>query len=143
MLGPPDGGASSELITFHRPPNARVPPQPVHALGIRHITLLVEDIEATVAKQRALGAEPLGAVQRYEDSYKLCYVRGPEGIILDLTEEITSAVRVAGTPCRPREGPGRSPLVVSRNRVWWPKRTARWPGRLFGHHGDNPSPTMP
>ena len=58
-------------------------------MGIRHIAFLVEDIEAAVAKLQARGAEPFSEVQRYEDSYKLCYVRGPEGIILDLAEEIT------------------------------------------------------
>ena len=90
MLGPPDGGTTIELITFHRPPNEQVSQHmPVHALGIRHIAFLVEDIEAVVAKLREKGAEPLGEVLRYEDSYKLCYVRGPEGIILDLAEEIT------------------------------------------------------
>jgi catechol 2,3-dioxygenase-like lactoylglutathione lyase family enzyme len=91
MLGPPGGGTTIELITFHRPPNEQVPQPPVHALGIRHIAFLVEDIEATVARLQALGAEPFGEVQRYEDSYKLCYVRGPEGIILDLAEEITDS----------------------------------------------------
>lgn len=92
MLGPPDGGAAIELITFLHPANERAARQaPVNAVGIRHIAFLVEDIEATVAKLRALGAEPFSEVLRYEDSYKLCYVRGPEGIILDLAEEITAA----------------------------------------------------
>ena len=91
MLGPPDGGTTIELITFLHPANEQAAQQPVNAVGIRHIAFLVEDIEATVAKLQALGAEPFGEVQRYEDSYKLCYVRGPEGIILDLAEEITGA----------------------------------------------------
>ena len=91
-LGPPDGGTTIELITFHRPPNAQLSQHlPVQALGIRHIAFLVEDIEAVVAKLQALGAEPFSEILRYEDSYKLCYVRGPEGIILDLAEEITDA----------------------------------------------------
>jgi catechol 2,3-dioxygenase-like lactoylglutathione lyase family enzyme len=91
MLGPPDGGTTIELITFHRPPNAQAPQQLVYTQGIRHIAFLVEDIEATVVKLQALGAEPFSEVLRYEDSYKLCYVRGPEGIILDLAEEITDS----------------------------------------------------
>jgi catechol 2,3-dioxygenase-like lactoylglutathione lyase family enzyme len=91
-LGPPDGGATIELITFHHPANEQAAQRaPVNAVGIRHIAFLVEDIEATVAKLQALGAEPFSAVQRYEDSYKLCYMRGPEGIILDLAEEIAGA----------------------------------------------------
>ena len=91
LLGPPDGGATIELITFQQPANAQVPQQPVHAVGIRHIAFLVEDIDAVVAKLKGMGAEPFSEVLRYEDSYKLCYVRGPEGIILDLAEEITDA----------------------------------------------------
>jgi catechol 2,3-dioxygenase-like lactoylglutathione lyase family enzyme len=92
MMGPPDGEANIELIKFHRPADEQVPERaPVNALGIRHIAFLVEDIEAVVAKLKAMGAEPFSEVQRYEDSYKLCYVRGPEGIILDLAEEITDA----------------------------------------------------
>src|SRR5690349_8094532 len=67
-LGPPDGGATIELITFHSPANEQVPQQPVNAVGIRHIAFLVEDIEANVAKLQALGAEPFSEVQRYEDS---------------------------------------------------------------------------
>jgi catechol 2,3-dioxygenase-like lactoylglutathione lyase family enzyme len=90
MMGPPDGEANIELITFHRPPNEQAPQHAaVNAVGIRHFAFLVEDIEAVVAKLQARGAEPFSEVQRYEDSYKLCYVRGPEGIILDLAEEIT------------------------------------------------------
>jgi catechol 2,3-dioxygenase-like lactoylglutathione lyase family enzyme len=89
MLGPPDGEANIELIKFHRPAEEREPQrEAVTALGIRHIAFLVEDIEAVVAKLQAHGAEAFSEVLRYEDSYKLCYVRGPEGIILDLAEEI-------------------------------------------------------
>jgi catechol 2,3-dioxygenase-like lactoylglutathione lyase family enzyme len=90
MMGPPDGEANIELIKFHRPADEQVPERAaVNALGIRHIAFLVEDIEAVVANLQEQGAEAFSEVQRYEDSYKLCYVRGPEGIILDLAEEIT------------------------------------------------------
>lgn len=89
MMGPPDGEANIELIKFHRPTDEQEPEHTaVTALGIRHIAFLVEDIEAIVAKLQAKGAEAFSEVQCYEDSYKLCYVRGPEGIILDLAEEI-------------------------------------------------------
>ena len=92
MLGPPDGEATIELIKFHRPADEQEPQhEAVTALGIRHIAFLVEDIEAVVVKLQAMGAEPFSEVLRYEDRYKLCYVRGPEGIILDLAEEIPDA----------------------------------------------------
>ncbi len=56
--------------------------------GIRHIAFAVEDIDAVVAGLRARGAELVGELERYEDRYRLCYVRGPEGIIIELTEQI-------------------------------------------------------
>jgi catechol 2,3-dioxygenase-like lactoylglutathione lyase family enzyme len=59
-----------------------------HAPGIRHIAFAVEDIDAVVAGLRAHGGELVGELQRYEDSYRLCYVRGPEGIIIELAERI-------------------------------------------------------
>ena len=59
-----------------------------NTLGIRHIAFAVEDIEAVVAKLKKMGTEIFSEIKQYEESYKLCYVRGPEGIILELTEEI-------------------------------------------------------
>ena len=59
-----------------------------NTLGIRHIAFAVEDIEAVVAKMKKKGAGLIGEIQNYEDAYKLCYVRGPEGIILELAERI-------------------------------------------------------
>jgi 4-hydroxyphenylpyruvate dioxygenase-like putative hemolysin len=59
-----------------------------NTLGIRHIAFAVEDIEAVVAKLKKKGAELFGEIQNYENTYKLCYVRGPEGIILELAEQI-------------------------------------------------------
>jgi 4-hydroxyphenylpyruvate dioxygenase-like putative hemolysin len=59
-----------------------------NTLGIRHIAFVVEDIEAVVAKLKKRGAELFGEIQNYENVYKLCYVRGPEGIILELAERI-------------------------------------------------------
>ncbi len=56
--------------------------------GIRHVAFAVEDIDAVVAGLRARGAELVGELERYEDSYRLCYVRGPEGIIVELAEKI-------------------------------------------------------
>jgi 4-hydroxyphenylpyruvate dioxygenase-like putative hemolysin len=59
-----------------------------NTLGIRHIAFVVEDIEAVVAKLKKKGAEVFGEIQNYKNAYKLCYVRGPEGIILELAERI-------------------------------------------------------
>jgi catechol 2,3-dioxygenase-like lactoylglutathione lyase family enzyme len=61
---------------------------PANTPGIRHIAFAVEDIDAVVAGLRAHGAELVGELERYEDSYRLCYVRGPEGIIIELAEQI-------------------------------------------------------
>jgi catechol 2,3-dioxygenase-like lactoylglutathione lyase family enzyme len=61
---------------------------PANTPGIRHIAFAVEDIDAVVAGLRAGGAELVGELERYEDSYRLCYVRGPEGIIVELAEQI-------------------------------------------------------
>lgn len=57
-------------------------------VGIRHIAFAVEDIEAVVAKLKKHGAELVGEIQNYQNAHKLCYVRGPEGIILELAEEL-------------------------------------------------------
>jgi len=85
----PDGHGRLELTKFHAPPSrggdrhasANTP-------GIRHVAFAVDDIDAVVALVRARGAELVGEVERYEDSYRLCYVRGPEGIIVELAEQI-------------------------------------------------------
>lgn len=61
---------------------------PANAPGIRHIAFAVEDTQTVVAGLRARGSELVGEVERYEDSYLLCYVRGPEGIIVELAERI-------------------------------------------------------
>jgi catechol 2,3-dioxygenase-like lactoylglutathione lyase family enzyme len=89
MLKTPDGHARVELSKFHSPAaedgNRRAP---ANAPGIRHITFAVDDIDGVVAGLRAHGAELVGELERYEDSYRLCYVRGPEGIIVELAERI-------------------------------------------------------
>ena len=89
MLQTPDGHARLELSKFHAPStqsgNRRAP---ANTPGIRHVAFAVEDIDAVVAGLRARGAELVGELERYEDSYRLCYVRGPEGIIVELAEQI-------------------------------------------------------
>ncbi|HEY1285418.1 MAG TPA: VOC family protein [Solirubrobacterales bacterium] len=90
MLRTPDGHGRIELAKFHSPPSQGSGPQaPANTLGIRHVTFAVEDIDAVVAGLRARGAELVGEVVRYEDVYRLCYIRGPAGIIVELAERIS------------------------------------------------------
>jgi catechol 2,3-dioxygenase-like lactoylglutathione lyase family enzyme len=85
----PDGNGRLELTKFHAPANQGGDRQaPANTLGIRHISFAVDDIDALVASVQARGAELVGEVVRYEDSYRLCYVRGPEGIIVEFAEKI-------------------------------------------------------
>ncbi|WP_026570696.1 VOC family protein [Sediminibacillus terrae] len=89
MLGMPDGQATLELVKFHTPEDEKGIQQSfANTLGIRHIAFAVEDIEGVVAKLKKKGTELFGEIQNYEDTYKLCYIRGPEGIILELAEKI-------------------------------------------------------
>jgi catechol 2,3-dioxygenase-like lactoylglutathione lyase family enzyme len=89
MLETPDGHGRVELAKFHAPSGRGGDRQaPANAPGIRHLTFAVDDIDAVVAGLRARGTELVGELERYKDSYRLCYVRGPEGIIVELAEEI-------------------------------------------------------
>jgi catechol 2,3-dioxygenase-like lactoylglutathione lyase family enzyme len=90
MMRTPDGHGLLELDKFHTPPAVRAEPvnAPVNTLGIRRIMFAVDDIEDVLARLQTLGAELIGEVVRYEDSYRLCYIRGPEGIIVALAEEL-------------------------------------------------------
>ena len=89
MLGMPDGQTRIELAKFYTPSEEKCIQQSfANTLGIRHITFDVEDIEAIVAKLKKKGTEIFSEIQTYENMYKLCYVRGPEGIILELAEQI-------------------------------------------------------
>jgi catechol 2,3-dioxygenase-like lactoylglutathione lyase family enzyme len=90
FLETPDGHGRLELTKFHTPAaehggNAHAP---ANTPGLRHLAFAVEDIDTVVANLRANGAELVGDLERYEDSYRLCYVRGPEGIIVELAEHI-------------------------------------------------------
>jgi catechol 2,3-dioxygenase-like lactoylglutathione lyase family enzyme len=89
MLQTPDGHGRVELSTFHAPPGrAGDRDAPPNTPGIRHLTFAVDDLDATIARVRAHGAELVGAVKRYEDRYRLCYLRGPEGIIVELAQQL-------------------------------------------------------
>jgi catechol 2,3-dioxygenase-like lactoylglutathione lyase family enzyme len=89
MLRTPDRGSRVELSRFLAPATpAGDPPAPANARGIRHVSFVVEDIEAILARLAARGFDLVGELERYGDSYRLCYVRGPEGILVELAEEI-------------------------------------------------------
>ncbi len=89
MLQTPDGHGRVELTKFHSPATDRGHQHaPANAAGIRHITFAVEDIDDVLARLKAHGAELVGELGRYEDRYRLCYVRGPAGIIVELAEKI-------------------------------------------------------
>jgi catechol 2,3-dioxygenase-like lactoylglutathione lyase family enzyme len=89
MLETPDGHGRLELSQFHAPP-ARPGDQqaPANVLGIRHVTFAVDDLDAAVARAQTHGAELVGAVERYQDVFRLCYLRGPDGIIVELAEKL-------------------------------------------------------
>jgi catechol 2,3-dioxygenase-like lactoylglutathione lyase family enzyme len=91
MMRTPDGHSRLELMTFHSPAAVSAGPKnaPANTLGIRRIMFAVEDIENVLARLQARGAELIGEVAQYEDSYRLCYVRGPEGIIVALAEQLS------------------------------------------------------
>jgi len=90
VMRTPDGHSRLELSRFHRPTARRAAPKTVAAntLGLCRIMFAVDDIDGVVARLRAHGAELIGEVAQYEDMYRLCYLRGPEGIIIALAEQL-------------------------------------------------------
>lgn len=90
LLRTPDGHGRIELDKFHTPKAIRAEPEnaPVNALGIRRIMFSVDDIDDVVTRLHAHGAELVGEVVQYENTYRLGYVRGPEGIIVGLAEQL-------------------------------------------------------
>ena len=92
MVRTPDGSGKLELIKFHTPADNEGPSaSAANRLGIRHIAFVVDDLNAIVDKLQRQGMNTVGKVQDYEDLYRLCYIRGPEGIIVELAERIGSA----------------------------------------------------
>lgn len=90
MLQSKDGQRLLELVKFHSPAIPDGDPQaPSNAPGIRHISFVVDDVDAAVAGLRARGTELVGELVTYGNSYRLCYVRGPEGIIVELAEPVS------------------------------------------------------
>jgi catechol 2,3-dioxygenase-like lactoylglutathione lyase family enzyme len=88
MLETPDGGARIELVRFQSPPHEGDGGAPSNTRGIRHLSFQVDDVDAVVAHLQDHGGELVGEVVDYEDIYRLCYMSGPEGIIVELAERI-------------------------------------------------------
>jgi len=89
MMRTPDGQGRLELVQFDAPASPDGDPHaPANAPGLRHVTFQVDDLDAALARVRAHGGELVGEVERYRDVYRLCYVRGPAGIIVELAEPI-------------------------------------------------------
>ena len=91
MMRTPDGHSKLELTKYHLPPAVGAEPEnpPPNTLGLHRVMFAVDDIDDVVARLRGHGAELLGELAQYEDSYRLCYVRGPEGIIVALAEQLS------------------------------------------------------
>jgi catechol 2,3-dioxygenase-like lactoylglutathione lyase family enzyme len=87
----PDGHSRLELTKFHRPSAVSAEPKnaPANTLGIRRIMFAVDDIDDVVARLRGHRAELVGGVEQDKDRYRLCYLRGPEGMIVALAEQLS------------------------------------------------------
>jgi len=90
MMRTPDGHGKVELSKFHTPKAIKPQPEnaPSNTLGLRRIMFTVDDVDDTVARLQKLGGELVGEIATYEDVYRLCFLRGPEGIIFGLAEEL-------------------------------------------------------
>ena len=90
MMRTPDGHGRVELSRFHTPPAIRAEPEsaPANALGMRRIMFAVKDIDDVVARLIGHGGELVGEIAQYEDLYRLCFMRGPEGIVIGLAEQL-------------------------------------------------------
>ena len=90
MMRTPDGHGRLELTKYHRPTAVSTEPSLLrpNTLGLHRVMFAVDDIEGTVNRLRSHGAQLMGSIARYEDTYLLCYIRGPEGIVIGLAEEL-------------------------------------------------------
>jgi catechol 2,3-dioxygenase-like lactoylglutathione lyase family enzyme len=89
MMATPDGHSRLELSRFLSPPVvADHRKAPVNALGYLRVMFAVDDLDETLARLRAHGAQLVGDIVKYEESYRLCYIRGPEGLLIGLAEEL-------------------------------------------------------
>ena len=110
MMVTPDGHSRLELSRFLTPPvvadhrNA-----PVNALGYLRVMFTVDDIDETLARLRKRGAQLVGEVVQYEEAYRLCYIRGPEGLLIGLAEQLKSGGRPTSRAGRRRRRADRRP----------------------------------
>ena len=88
MMRTPDGHSRLELTKYHHPAAISAEGAAPNTLGLHRVMFAVDDIDDTIARLRPHGAALLGEVARYEDAYRLCYLRGPAGIIVALAEQI-------------------------------------------------------
>jgi len=90
MMRTPDGNGRLEMTKFRNPKLVAIEPAiaPPNALGLRSVMFTVESVDDTVTRLRAHGGELVGEVVQYEDKYRLCYMRGPAGIIVSLAQEL-------------------------------------------------------
>ncbi|MGC4174888.1 VOC family protein [Demequina sp.] len=88
VLETPDGAGRIELAHYVTPPAEPVPAPAPNTLGLTRVMFAVDDIDATLERLAPLGGTPLRTVARYENAYRLCYLRGPEGIIVALAQEL-------------------------------------------------------
>jgi catechol 2,3-dioxygenase-like lactoylglutathione lyase family enzyme len=91
MMRTPDGHGGVELTRYQTPPAVRAEPEdaPANALGLRRIMFAVDDVDDVVSRLRGHGAELVGEIVQYEDFYRLCFMRGPEGIIIGVAETLS------------------------------------------------------
>ena len=91
MMRTPDGHGGIELAKFHTPAAIRAEPEnaPTNTLGLRRIMFAVEGVDDVVGRLRKHGAELVGEIAQYEDVYRLCFVRAPEGFIIGLAEQLS------------------------------------------------------
>ena len=90
MMRTPDGQSRLELTKYHRPTAISASPEiaPPNTLGLHRVMFAVDDVRDTVARLQTHGAELLGEIEQYEDVFLLCYLRGPNGIIVGLAEQL-------------------------------------------------------
>lgn len=99
MARGPDGGDVFEVVRFVSPPaGAQEAAPPANRPGLRHVAFRVDDVRGVVDRVRAAGWETIGEIVDYESTYLLCYVRGPEGLIVELAERLDGKPRLNGPP---------------------------------------------
>jgi catechol 2,3-dioxygenase-like lactoylglutathione lyase family enzyme len=93
MARAPDGGDVFEVVRFHSPPagGAHEPAPAANRPGLRHVAFTVDDVRGVVDRVREAGWETVGEIVDYENTFLLCYVRGPEGLIVELAERLDGA----------------------------------------------------